>query len=184
MRLTLLLVFIAVPLLEIAILIKLGQWLGFWSAFAIVVLTAVVGTTVLHRQGLQTLLKVQQALAAGRPPIGPVVDGAMLIAAGLLLLTPGLVTDSLGLLLLVPGVRGSLARWGLEQLKRRGLMHVHVFRERREPRPESGSPSGPEPGPRPPRPPSGDGPVIEGEFERLDERPATTDDQAARRRRG
>jgi UPF0716 protein FxsA len=110
MRLILIFAFIAFPLIELALLIKLGDALGFWPAFGLVVVTAVVGSSVLRYQGFGVMQRMQDAVADGRPPVEPVVDGVMLLAAGLLLITPGLIADALGLLLLIPPLRHFLAR--------------------------------------------------------------------------
>ena len=108
MRLFLLL--LIVPLIEIFLFIQLGGVIGVWPTIGIVILTAIVGATMLRRQGLAALRGVQSRLAAGENPGRLVADGAMILVAGVLLLTPGFLTDSLGFLLLVPTVRGWLWR--------------------------------------------------------------------------
>lgn len=107
MRFGLLLLFIAVPLLEIALLIKAGESFGFWPTFALIVFTAILGTVMLRWQGLTVLSRAGDAIRAGRMPIESVADGAFLLVAGALLLTPGIMTDCFGLALMVPAVR----RW-------------------------------------------------------------------------
>lgn len=164
MRLILLVAFIVFPLVEIALLVKLGAVLGFWPAFGLIVVTAIVGTSVLRSQGFAVLRRCQEALAQGRPPIEPVVDGFFLLVAGLLLIAPGLITDSLGVGLLVPPVRRAVARWSLQTLRANATVGGGVF-------------SGPdyETGQRQPqnsaRPGSRrqDAPIIEGDYERVDD---------------
>jgi UPF0716 protein FxsA len=158
MRLLLFAAFTAIPLTEIALLVLLGRWIGFWATMGIIIATAVVGTYVLHRQGFVVMERTMAAINAGKPPIAPVVDGGFLLLSGMLLITPGLITDSVGLLLLIPWVRHRIAAAAV-----RRVVKSPAFREATaangafKPRPE---PDGPAP----------EGPVIDGEFERLDER--------------
>jgi UPF0716 protein FxsA len=171
MRLVLLAVFIVFPLLEIALLVKLGSVFGFWPTFGIVVGTAVLGSSVLHHQGFAVLRRGQEALAAGRPPIEPVVDGVFLLISGLFLITPGLITDSIGILLLIPPLRRMIAKWSFGKLLANGTMSGSVFTQTRETGWGNRSPaSGPAHDPRRSASPKSGGPVIDGEFERLDER--------------
>jgi UPF0716 protein FxsA len=106
------LLFVAVPILEIALFIQVGGWIGLWPTLAIVVLTALAGTLLMRVQGIGTLRQLQANLAQGRDPIGPIAHGAMILVAGVLLLTPGFFTDTVGLALLIPPVRAALIRWG------------------------------------------------------------------------
>lgn len=106
MRLFLLL--LLVPIIEIALFIEVGGLIGTWPTIGIVVLTAVVGTIMLRRQGLAALRSVHERLAAGEDPGRLLADGAMILVAGILLLTPGFFTDAVGLALLVPAVRAWL----------------------------------------------------------------------------
>ena len=155
MRLLPFLLFIAVPLAEIAVFIKVGEIIGLlWTIF-LVILTAVVGVALLKQQGLATLSRAQEALDAGRLPVDSVLDGVCLLVAGAFLLTPGLITDTAGFLLLVPAFRRGLARWAFEKLRKHGSIHVQTF--------GSGPDAGPDPSQR------GAGPVIDGDFERVDE---------------
>lgn len=110
-----LLLFIAVPILEIAVFIKVGGILGLWPTLALVVATAVIGTTLLRQQGLATMRSARESLARGEFPVNEAFAGACLLAAGALLLTPGFVTDLFGTLLLIPIfraiIRGPIIRW-------------------------------------------------------------------------
>ncbi len=98
-------VFVAVPILEIALFIQVGGLLGLWPTLAIVVATAGLGTWLVRRQGLEQLRLVQASLGELRDPTRPLAHGAMILASGLLLLTPGFFTDAVGFALLVPGIR-------------------------------------------------------------------------------
>ncbi|EOX3120573.1 FxsA family protein [Vibrio cholerae] len=106
----LLFLFIAVPVIEIALFIQVGGVLGVWPTIALVLLTAIVGTSLVRSQGLQTLLTVQQRLAQGQLPAQQILEGVMLAVAGVLLLTPGFFTDILGMLVLLPTPRAYLAK--------------------------------------------------------------------------
>lgn len=106
----LLLLFIAVPLLEIALFIQIGSLLTLWPTLAIVVLTAMIGTYLVRQQGGQALLRLRQSFETLSDPSEPLAHGAMILFSGALLLTPGFFTDTVGFLLLVPRVRRFLIR--------------------------------------------------------------------------
>ncbi|ENM3889401.1 membrane protein FxsA [Vibrio cholerae] len=106
----LLFLFIAVPVIEIALFIQVGGVLGLWPTIALVLLTAVMGASLVRSQGLQTLLTVQQRLAQGQLPAQQILEGVMLAVAGVLLLTPGFFTDILGMLILLPAPRAYFAK--------------------------------------------------------------------------
>ncbi len=106
------LIFVSVPIIEIALFIKVGGFIGLWPTLAIVVLTALIGTVLMRIQGMATLARLQQSLAEGSNPAGPLAHGALILVAGVLLLTPGFFTDTVGLALLVPPVRDLVIRWG------------------------------------------------------------------------
>lgn len=106
----LLALFIAVPVIEIALFIQVGSFLGFWTTIALVLLTAFIGASLVRSQGLQTLLTVQQRLNQGEVPAQQILEGVMLAAAGVLLLTPGFLTDILGMVILLPYPRARIAR--------------------------------------------------------------------------
>jgi UPF0716 protein FxsA len=164
MRIALLLVLIAFPLLELVILIRTGQAIGVWPTVAIVLGTAFLGATMLRWQGFQVLNKLSADLEAGRPPLEPIADGAMLLVAGALLISPGLLTDACGILLLIPPVRAAIRHF----VGHRILNSPHVFTEvvtrRRTTTRDDGGFSRPRPGAR-----DEPGPIIEGDYERLDE---------------
>ena len=122
MPVILLFVFIAVPILEIAVFIQAGDQLGLWPTLAIVILTAFLGTALLHYQGLRTLGRVQKSLHRGDVPVGEVFTGLCLLVAGALLLTPGFLTDAAGFALFVPNIRSFLSRGVLRALSKRGTV--------------------------------------------------------------
>jgi len=117
-----LLLFILMPIIEIAVLIQVGSAIGLWLTLAIVILTAVLGTAMLRQQGLSTMNRVRQRLGAGEMPAQQIVEGLLLLVGGVLLLTPGFVTDAFGFACLFPLTRQWLAR----QLASRSRAHWHV----------------------------------------------------------
>jgi UPF0716 protein FxsA len=106
----LLLLFTVVPLVELGLLIELGRVIGLAPTIAIVVLTGFAGAALARWQGLATLRKVQTDMAQGRVPGEALVDGLLILVAGAVLLTPGLLTDALGFLLLIPPTRAVVRR--------------------------------------------------------------------------
>ncbi len=102
------LVFLAVPLVEIALFITVGGWLTLWPTLAIVVVTGAFGAALIRRQGLRTLDELRRAMDRLDDPLTPLAHGVMILLAGALLLTPGFFTDAVGLALLIPQVRGAL----------------------------------------------------------------------------
>lgn len=138
--------FLTVPIIEIALFIQVGGWIGLWPTLAVVILTAVAGTVLMRSQGSHAWREIQRSFAELRDPTRPLAHGVMILAAGMLLLTPGFFTDAVGLLLLVPAVRDMVMR----QIGRRIQMRRVEMRTatmRREPH----------------RPPYGGG-VIDGEY--------------------
>ncbi|MEM1345038.1 MAG: FxsA family protein [Pseudomonadota bacterium] len=99
------LLLVLVPIIEIALFIEVGGWLGLWPTLAIVIATAFAGTLLLRTQGFRTLRDLQSRIDRREDPSGPLAHGALILVAGVVLLTPGFFTDALGLVLLVPGFR-------------------------------------------------------------------------------
>lgn len=124
MALYLFLALICVPIIEIAVFIQAGAVIGLWPTIGLVLLSAIAGTALLRQQGLATLARAQRSMEDNRLPVNELFDGLCLLIAGVLLLTPGFVTDAIGLLLLVPGIRVLLRAWLKHVLARSG--HVHV----------------------------------------------------------
>lgn len=113
----LLILFLVVPLAETWLLIKLGGQIGALPTIALCVLTAVIGSWFIKRQGLRTIAEIQLAQSKGLLPAQQMLEGMLLLLAGVLLLTPGLFTDAVGFSLLLPGLRASLAQRGLNGLQ-------------------------------------------------------------------
>lgn len=163
--------FVAVPVAEIALFIQAGELIGLWPTIGLVFLTAAVGTTLMRMQGLATLRRAQDQLNRGEAPVREVFDGACLLVGGVLLLTPGFLTDTLGLLLLLPPVRTLVLGW-FAGLVRRGTVNVSVSGSGFGGGGFEGGGFGPRPGARPGgRPGAGPG-DIEGEY-----RDVTPDDE-------
>ncbi|MDF2231198.1 FxsA family protein [Albimonas sp. CAU 1670] len=105
-----------VPIIEIALFIQVGGAIGLWPTLATVIGTALLGSWLLRKQGRGAMMRLQQSLSEGGDPTGPIAHGAMILVAGILLLTPGFFTDACGVLLLMPPVREALIRWGAARL--------------------------------------------------------------------
>ncbi len=160
MQIGLILLVLAFPLLELAVMIKVGQSLGVWVTILILIATGVVGGLIIQAQGITAAQRAAQSLQEGRPPLEPVVDSFMLMLAGLLLAVPGFISDAMALPLLVPPTRRAIARWGLSRLLARAEVHVET-REWRSPGPGGAPGDG---GGR-----GGSGTTIDGEWERVDD---------------
>ncbi len=102
--------FLAIPILEMVILIQVGSLIGVFPTILMVVFTAVVGVWLLRLEGTATLMRVQEKLAAGEIPGAELLEGVMFIIGGALLLTPGFATDFIGFVCLIPGLRRPLAQ--------------------------------------------------------------------------
>lgn len=109
--------FIFVPIIEISLFIQVGGWLGLWPTIAIVLLTAVIGASLVRSQGLQTMSSVQSRLNQGEMPAQQIIEGVMLAVAGVLLLTPGFMTDILGMSVLLPAPRAWMAKQIMSRVK-------------------------------------------------------------------
>ncbi len=109
--------FIIVPIIEIAVIMQVGALLGAWPTVAIVVLTAWIGAKKVREQGMATLTSVQTKMAQGQLPNDEIIAGLMLLVAGILLVTPGFVTDAFGIALLFPKIRLLLARSVKQRMK-------------------------------------------------------------------
>jgi UPF0716 protein FxsA len=108
MLVRLLLLFVLVPLIELALLIRIGSWLGFWPTMALVIATGALGAVLARSQGTRVLREIRNDLVERRVPTGRLLDGMLVLVGGVVLLTPGLITDIVGLLLLVPFTRQRL----------------------------------------------------------------------------
>lgn len=156
MRTGFLLVLLSLPLIELALLIKVGQWIGFWPTMALIIGTGMAGGLLLQQQGLSAANKMMEAVREGRPPIQAAVDSGFTVLAAMLLISPGVLCDIAGLALLVPPIRTTVARW---MLGRMDYVEVHVSRGSETDEMRQGR-----------RPDLDDGGVIiEGEFKRVDD---------------
>jgi UPF0716 protein FxsA len=119
----LLVLFIIVPLIELALLIELGGIVGVWPTIALVLGTGAVGAALARSQGARVLREIRAELAMGRMPAARMLDGLMILIGGILLLTPGVLSDLLGIALLFPPSRVAfkqILRIRLERMIRTG----------------------------------------------------------------
>lgn len=140
--------FIAVPLIEIALFIQIGGLIGLWPTLLVVVVTALIGTYLVRSQGAEALAQLRRSFDELRDPTEPLAHGAMILFSGALLLTPGFFTDAVGFALLMPPVRRAVYRYVRARVK---VHEVHYGSRR-------GAPSDRRPGPD----------VIDGEYEEID----------------
>ena len=106
----LLALFILVPAAEIAVLIQVGGVIGVGWTLALILSTALLGSVLVRRQGLGLIAKARAEIDRGRPPVREAFSGLCLLVGGLMLLTPGFITDALGFILLLPPVQNLLRR--------------------------------------------------------------------------
>ncbi|ANT60265.1 exlusion protein FxsA [Salipiger sp. CCB-MM3] len=111
------LAFVAVPLIEIALFIQVGGLIGLWPTLMIVLLTAILGTALVRREGLRALSDLQNSFSQLQDPTRPLAHGAMILFSGALLLTPGFFTDACGFALLIPAVRDAVMRFISTRIK-------------------------------------------------------------------
>ena len=156
------LLFIAVPIIEITVLIQVGQMIGVWWTIALVMLTAFIGINMLRAQGMATLNRANWRMQSGQIPAQEMVEGIFLAIGGALLLTPGFVTDAFGFMCLLPFTRS----WMAKGLKARiAVMGANSFRQ-------GGSFGGGSFGTGPFGPGAQqDSTIIEGEFESREDTP-------------
>src|SRR4051794_32692397 len=110
MFLPLILLFILLPILEIYVIIQVGQAIGPWWTIALLIADSILGAMLMRGQGRAVWRRFNAAIGEGRPPAREIVDGALVILGGALLLTPGFVTDIFGLALLLPPSRAVVRR--------------------------------------------------------------------------
>jgi UPF0716 protein FxsA len=149
-RLLLVIGFVGVPLLEIFVLVQVGQVIGAWWTILLLIVASVFGTLLIRREGSRAWRALTEALQTGRMPAREIADGALILIGGTLMLTPGFVTDAFGVFLILPFTR-PLARTALTRVVSRRLLGA-------------GFPTaGPSGGGGTKRPGSGGGTVIQGE---------------------
>lgn len=164
-RLAAVLAFLAFPILEIGLLIRTGQILGFWKLALLVIATAVLGSVVIKRTGFAVISKARQELDSGGRGFNPLLDGLLQVTAGLLLIFPGLISDVLGLILLIPAVRSVLVTHVLPRFFAVTTFtgHDEHFEHKRKAGSASAGPEDFDGG-------ADGGVTIEGEYERVSER--------------
>ena len=127
MLLGLFLLFTLVPLVELYLLIWLGTYIGAADTIAIVIGTGLAGGLLAKSQGLAVLDRMRAELNQGRPPAESLFDGLLILIAGAMLITPGLLTDGLGLLLLIPWSRQAFKYWLKKKIQEKiseGEIHI------------------------------------------------------------
>ncbi len=110
------LLFVIIPIVEIVLLINVGQAIGAWYTIALVLLSAFIGVNMLRQQGLSTLMRARSRMEGGEIPAQEMVEGLVLAVGGALLITPGFVTDVLGFCCLIPQTRRALVKPLLRQV--------------------------------------------------------------------
>lgn len=111
MLLKLFLAFTIIPFVEIYLLIKIGSYLGAFNTVVIVILTAFLGALLARYQGLRTMLRVRESLEGGEMPAEELMDALLILLAGIVLLTPGFLTDLAGIAILIPKTRRMFKQW-------------------------------------------------------------------------
>ncbi|TCI04575.1 FxsA family protein [Corallincola luteus] len=109
MAFVLFLMFIFIPILEVSVIIQVGSVLGVMPTVALMILSAMIGASLVRSQGVATLMSVRQKMAQGQMPSTEIVEGLLLLVAGVLLVTPGFVTDIVGILILTAPLRKLVA---------------------------------------------------------------------------
>ena len=128
---SLLAVFILMPIAEIAVLLRVHDAIGLFDTLMLVILTGFAGAFRARQQGRMVLFQIRKDMAEGRMPAPRLMDGVMILVAGVLLITPGLITDTIGFLLLVPVVRAWIRNWlqrKIESKLRDGSANITVWR--------------------------------------------------------
>ena len=130
MFIKLLILFTFIPIIEIYVLIEAGRQIGAGATIALVILTGIAGAYLARSQGFQLLQRIQNDLQQGRVPAEEIFDGAMILAGGVVLLTPGFCTDLLGFCLLTPLTRRYFKQWlrhWMEKKIARGEIHFRRY---------------------------------------------------------
>ncbi len=148
--------FVAIPLIEIALFIQVGGAIGLFPTLGIVIVTAILGSWLVRSQGTQELANLRNTFQDLRDPTETLANGAMILFSGALLLTPGFFTDFIGFMLLFPPVRKRLYEWGRSRVKVASFQMGGAGRQY----PESAQP---------------DDSVIDGDYENLEQQPSSSD---------
>ena len=107
----LLLIFITLPILELAVLLRLDDAIGLFQTIVLIFLTGIVGAWLVRQQGISIIFKIKKEISDGNMPAKEMIDGVMILIAGAVLVTPGLITDIFGFLLLIPYTRNFIRQW-------------------------------------------------------------------------
>ena len=121
----LVIVFIVVPIAEIALLVRVGTAIGVWWTVALLIADSIIGSLLLRTQGRAVWRRFQATMQAGRMPHREVQDGVLVIFGGALLITPGFISDILGLILLIPPSRAVVRRLVMRSLAKRAANRVN-----------------------------------------------------------
>lgn len=158
MLVPLLVLFIAIPIIEIYFLIQVGSAIGVLPTILLVIATAVLGTALLRQQGMSTMRRYQENVRAGKVPAGEMLEGLALLVGGVFLLTPGFFTDALGFTLLLPPTRKGMIKWLMSKVKFQmaGMSQSHQSYRSHGRHPDGGN-------------------VYDGEFTDVDDRPKQGD---------
>jgi len=124
----LILLFTVIPLIELSLLIELGSRIGLGSTIAIVIITGILGAYLAKYEGFRIFFRIRQELSAGHLPAEELLDGVIILSGGLLLLTPGLITDAIGFLALIPLTRSHIKRFLKRKFKQKmDSNEIHTF---------------------------------------------------------
>jgi UPF0716 protein FxsA len=124
------LIFAVIPLIELGILIKIGTHIGTLNTISLVILTAAVGAYMVRLEGIGVLSRIQQNMQEGQFPAEEMINGAMILVAGALLLTPGVFTDVIGFLMVIPVSRNVIKRLIKQYIEKKissGDFHINRF---------------------------------------------------------
>jgi UPF0716 protein FxsA len=162
------LLFVIMPIMEIAVLIHVGEIIGGWNTVLLVILSAMIGAYLVKREGVATLAQAQAKIAKGHMPAQEIGSGLLLLIAGVLLVTPGFITDILGLFLTLPTTRQYLASHVVKLVNVQGNGFTHSGFGQSEFHRHHQS--------------STQDDIIEGEFSDLDKESSQTNNDPARKR--
>lgn len=129
MLIRLFILFIIIPIIELYLLIKVGSIIGALPTVALILSISLAGAWLVRHQGFRILLRIQSEMMQGRLPTGELVDGALVLVGGVLLVTPGFFTDFLGLFFLIPLTRSIIKKVAIVWLQRKlsqGIVTVHL----------------------------------------------------------
>jgi len=124
--------FIIIPFIELFLLLRVGEWIGGWRTFALVIATGIAGAALARREGFAAMMRLRQCIALGEPPTEALLDAILIFMAGVVLITPGFLTDLTGIALLLPAPRRAVNGWIRRYLSR---LTITTHRWPRDPKP-------------------------------------------------